>query len=330
MRRSLTLCLLALLAPPALAQKSVPGTPNGSPHAALKRTFDERVAPNLIGTSGLTLEQLTTLVTQWVQDVRRANITTLEREVERAVNAVERLAQHEANRLSEKCREREGADVAWRYLRDHPFILKPGLAGDLSSVRSAVERCLTFEVILRSEMKFRHDDMDVVITTGVEAIVPIRMDLATGKGSGSAPLAWTTVHFAFTNGCAATGLVTTNGMLRVDGFGAHTGQAGNPLAGEFSVYDFEYAVAAPLLSTNMTCGPHTVPVPMPPETLWAFPYRLAHEDELRSGGTVYATPLNPFPQPIGSILQEWTYRRAVPKMNAASEFTVLKVRHTPR
>ncbi|MFB9990922.1 hypothetical protein ACFFLM_02855 [Deinococcus oregonensis] len=319
MKRFIPLCLTLLLGA-AAAQTSAEQT--------LRRSFVQTVAPKLDGTSGLNLEGLSSLVTAWVQDVRRAGITTLEQEVEQSVAAVERFVHREAERVTARCTPGTGADWGWAALDTFSFSLKPGLVGDFAPLHSALQRCLSFEVVLRSEMKLQHPDMDVVITTGTEAVVPVVIDLRTREGTGQAPLGLTHTDWAFTNGCAAQ-ITPTGGLLRVEALGLLPGTKGGPFALQFTEYSFRYKLTGPQQHVVAVCPPGAAEVPGAAEFTWALPFRLAHQSEYIPAGH-YLPPLGSHEAPLGPVLNQWSWRQNVPGMPGASEFTTLKVMHAPR
>ncbi|WP_027483393.1 hypothetical protein [Deinococcus pimensis] len=319
-RTPLVTLLLALTVTSALAQ--------GPTEQRLRSEFTRRVAPKLDGTSGLTLEALTTLVTGWVEEVRRERVTTLEPQVEQAVTGVERLIRRQADDLRARCTPGPGADVAWTYLERNAFILRPGLVGDFTPLRGALERCLSFEVVLRSEVRLRHADMDVVITTEVEGVVPLTVDLRTREASGQAPLTLTRTDYAFTNGCVAQ-VTPTSGLLRVERLGVLPFNRAGPFASPYTEYAFQYKVTGPQQFTRASCGPATAVIPGAGDFTWALPFRLAHQPELMPSGA-YLPPVGSHEAPSGAVLNRWTWRQDVPGMPGASEYTSLKVIHSPR
>jgi len=319
MKRPIALTF-ALLASAACAQ--------GSAEQRLNRAFVQQIAPKLDGTSGLTLEALTTLVTRWVEDVRRERVTTLEPQVERAVAGVERLVRTQAEDIGARCVPGPGADVAGRLLRANALILRPGLVGNFTPLHDALRRCLNFEVVLRSEVRLQHADMDVVVTTATEAVVPLSIDLRSREGSGRAALTLTRADWAFTNGCVAR-VTPTSGLLRVEGLGLLPAVKDGPFANTFTEYAFRYKVTGPQQHTTAICGPHSAVVPGAGDFTWSLPFGLAHRAEFMPAGH-YLTPLGSHEAPLGPILNMWTWRQAVPGMDGANEFTTLKVVHSPR
>lgn len=314
------LALLALVSGAAGAQTSAEQT--------LKTRFVQTLAPKLDGTGGLTLEALTTLVTAWVQDVRRAGVTALEPQVEQGVAAVERFVAREAARVTERCTPGSGADSGWAALNTFAFSLKPGLVGDFSPLHTALTRCLSFEVILRSEIRLQHPDMDVTITTATEAVVPVTVDLRTREGDGQGPLNLTRTEWAMRNGCAAR-ITPTAGSLRVDGLGVVPGATSGPFAAKFTEYSFRYTVTAPQQRVIGICPRGSAEVPGATDFTWSLPFKLAHQAEFIPAGH-YLPPLGSHEPPLGPLLNQWTWRQGVPGMQGASEFTSLKVRHAPK
>lgn len=319
MNRRLWLCL-ALSGSIAAAQTSAETT--------LRRTFVQKVAPNLDGASGLTLEGLTNLVTAWVKDVRREKVTTLEKEVEQGVAAVERLVRKQAADITERCKPGPGADVAWNYLDNNEFILKPGLVGDFTPLHTALKRCLSFEVVFRSEIRLQGGDSEAVtgVTTGVEAVVPIQVDLQTRVGSGQGALTHTRVDWQ--SPCVPRN-TTTSGLLRVDDFGRmHKGLG--PFDPGYTEYAFEYRITAPQVQTILVCGPAAAEVPGANDFTWSGPFRIAHKSEFSTKG-YYLPPLGSHAAPLGNILNQWTWRQTVPEIDVlTTEYTTLKVVHSPR
>ncbi|THF68163.1 hypothetical protein E7T06_17665 [Deinococcus sp. Arct2-2] len=319
MKRFIPLCLTLLLGA-AAAQTSAEQT--------LRRSFVQTVAPKLDGTSGLNLESLSTLVTAWVRDVRRAGVTTLEKEIEQGVTAIERFVRREAERVAARCTPGAGADLGWAALDTFAFSLKPGLVGDFAPLHTALQRCLSFEVVLRSEVRLQHADMAAVITTGTEAVVPVAIDLRTREGTGQAPLGLTRTDWAFTNGCTAQ-VTPTGGLLRVEALGLFPAVKNGPLASPFTEYAFRYKLTSPQQHVIMVCPPGAAEVPGAADFTWALPYRLAHQAEYMPAGH-YLPPVGSHEAPLGSVLNQWSWRQNVPGMQGASEFTTLKVLHAPR
>lgn len=189
-------------------------------------------------------------------------------------------------------------------------------------------RCLSFEVILRSEVRLQHPDMDVVVTTATEAVVPVTVDLRTREGSGQAALALTRTEWAFTNGCAAQ-ITSTAGLLRVEALGPLPEAGSGPFAPKFTEYSFRYKVTAPQQRVVGICPRGSAEVPGANDFTWSLPFQLAHRAEFMPAGH-YLPPLGSHEPPLGPLLNQWTWRQTVPGMAAASEFTTLKVRHAPR